>query len=179
EARSNTPVTELDLRSFSDSIVLSAPLVPDAVVKLVLSVVGLQRIFTRRSVLVRGGIAMGKHFADQDSIYSEALVRAYRLEHEHARFPRIIYDIDLLDWFMNDEACSQESKAKVAELLLRDRDGKIFSHYLCPDLIAVHADLISSYQSQKVTASVLEKVQWLASYHNHAAASIPNAAHVG
>lgn len=179
EVRATTPVNALDLRAFSDSIVLSAPLTPDAVVKLILSTVGLQRVFLRRSILVRGGIALGKHFANEDLVYSEALIRAYHLERDHARFPRILMERNLLDWFMNDEQCSAELKGQVLPAMLKDRDDQVFLHYLCPEIMDAHAAVIGSYRPSDVTASVLEKIQWLAAYHNHYAKLISHQATIG
>lgn len=162
-----TPAAQHDLRAFSDSITLSAPLSPESIVQLVESVVGLQRTFVRRSVLVRGAIALGKHFASPGLVYSEALVKAYQLERSQARFPRILFEGNLLDWFLNDDGCAPELKARMGALLLRDEDTQVFVHYLTDDLITHHMALIDSYEPERVTASVLEKIQWLASYHNH------------
>ncbi|HEX6993509.1 MAG TPA: hypothetical protein VF339_05105 [Gammaproteobacteria bacterium] len=57
-------------------------------------------------------------------------------------------------------------------LLLRDRDGHTFCHYLTASLLEIHADLVTSYESCCITPAVLEKVQWLAAYHNYVADSI-------
>ncbi len=172
EVRSTTEASLFNLRSFSDSIVLAADLAPEPVIRLLVSVVGLQRTFINRGVLVRGGIALGKHYADAESVYSQALVRAFRLEHDNARFPRILLDDNLLDWLMNDEECTSELREQLSSLLLRDRDGQIFISYLDGALIESHANLIDSYNGQRMTASVLDKVQWLARYHNYVAESL-------
>lgn len=172
EVRATTAAGRLDLRSFSDSIVISANLTAEATSNLLLSVVGLQRIFIRRAVLVRGAVAFGKHYSDSESVYSEALVRAYTLERKSARFPRVVVDANLLDCFMNDSDCTAELREQVIPLLLHDRDGQTFCHYLTATLLEAHADLVTSYESNRITPSVLEKVQWLAAYHNYVADSI-------
>ena len=169
EVRRSTPAGGLDLRSFSDSVVLSGALSLENVADLVTSVVGLQRIFANRAVLVRGAIAFGKHFADRDSIYSEALIRAYTLERDHARFPRVLVDHELLDWFLHHEHLGEPLSSCVCQALLRDRDGRVFIHYLDARLIQKHAELLKTYESNRITASVLEKLQWLAAYHNYVA----------
>jgi len=76
---------ELDVRAFSDSITISAPLESAAVVSLFNATLDLQRRFVSGGVLVRGGIAFGKHYSDETIIYSEALIRAYQLERDKAR----------------------------------------------------------------------------------------------
>src|SRR5690606_8800949 len=58
------------VRMFSDSIVIEASLDLEGV-KSVISIAGkLQREFLRGGILVRGGVAFGKHFSDANTIYS-------------------------------------------------------------------------------------------------------------
>jgi hypothetical protein len=172
EARQSTAAGRLDVRAFSDSIVLSCSLELTLVDDLVDAVRGLQAIFARRAVLVRGGVAFGKHYADAEAIYSEALVRAYVLERDHARFPRILIDGDLADWYLNDSRTTDSMRDIFRRRLLRDRDGRLFVNYLDLQLLQEHRDLISSYSHESVTASVLEKLQWLAEYHNYIASEL-------
>jgi hypothetical protein len=160
---------DLDIRAFSDSIVISSALTSANVTNLLQSVLNLQRIFVRRSVLVRGAIAFGKHFADLDLIYSEALIRAYQEERDHARFPRILVNKDLLDWLMHDAGTTEEIKTAVNLLLLTDRDNRVFLNYLSVGALESHLKLLNGYDTGAATASVLEKIQWLAEYHNYVA----------
>jgi hypothetical protein len=159
----------LDVRAFSDSIVVSGALTNEGVAELVEAVVELQRLFIRRRVLIRGAVAMGKHFASTELVYSEALVKAYLLERDAARFPRILVEGNLLDWFLNDQDTTAALRDRVTSKLLKDRDNSAFVSYLHQDLLGAHLDLLNSYKLDRVTSSVLEKVQWLADYHNHIA----------
>ena len=138
-----------------------------------INILGLQRIFVRRRTLIRGAIAIGKHYADANLVYSEAVVRAYRLERDRARFPRVLIDSQLLDWYVHDTGCA-ELKSQVTPALLKDRDEEVFLHYLGAELLEDHGKLIGSYEPGKVSASVLEKIQWLAAYHNHVATTLGN-----
>ena len=161
---------KLDIRAFSDSITVSAPLISDSVAHLVQAVVHLQRNFVSGGALVRGGVAFGKHFADDTLVYSEALIRAYALERDKARFPRILVAGDLLDWYFHDPATTDEQAKEVRSLLLNDRDDHAFLDYLRPEDLEKHLSLIQGYSVDKATPSVLEKVQWLCQYHNFVAA---------
>ncbi len=161
----------VDLRAFSDSVILSAALSIQSVVDVVIAVVHLQRAFVSRGVLIRGAIAFGKHFADEHAIYSAALVTAYELERDHARFPRVIVDDNLLDWFINDSRLAEQQRSTVVDSLRRDRDNRVFVHYLDGPLLPAHETLLRGYDHSGLTASVLEKIQWLAEYHNYAACS--------
>jgi hypothetical protein len=157
------------LRAFSDSVVIHSPLACDKFVGLLDVVASLQRQSILRGVLVRGGIAIGKHFQNEQLVYSEALVRAYDLERKEARFPRVVVDRELLDWSLNDDAMNPDLLDASRALMLLDRDGQRFVNYLDGDTLSAHSELISTYKIDKVSASVLEKVQWLAIYHNHRA----------
>jgi hypothetical protein len=169
EARSFIPAGTLNLRSFSDSIIIAGDLSGDGVVAAFRSVVGLQRVLLRNGVLVRGGLAFGKHFADADSMYSEALVKAYKLERDQARFPRVLVSQDLLGWFEHEACPTDEMKQEAHDLLLRDRDDGVFLHYLNADLLEIHAAVVRSYNVNGTTASLLDKIQWLAAYNNFVA----------
>lgn len=168
---------KVDIRAFSDSIIISVPLSNESVVDLVEAVIELQRLFIKRDVLIRGAIALGKHFASSELVYSEALVKAYRLEQKTARFPRIVVDPNLLDLFVNDTDNPAELRVRVTNRLLKDRDNLNFINYLDEALLPQHKSLIGSYNVDKITAGVLEKLQWLAEYHNHVAEKV-NQAHL-
>lgn len=163
---------DLDVRAFSDSIVISASLTSKNVATLLHNVANLQRIFIRSGVLVRGAIAFGKHFADENLIYSEALISAYVEERDDARFPRILVNKNLLDWFMNNAETDSVLKSAVAPILLTDRDGRVFLNYLDTDSLQSQLKVLKSYQVQNVSPTVLEKIQWLAEYHNYVAAEL-------
>jgi hypothetical protein len=91
--------------------------------------------FMSKGVLVRGGIAEGKHFTSNEVIVSEALVDAYTLECEHAVYPRILIENGLFDRVLLDEKVKTENSGKrvlqengvnrffIAEAFMRDHDG--------------------------------------------------------
>ncbi|MCH7345563.1 hypothetical protein LZ017_19505 [Pelomonas sp. CA6] len=170
-ARVREASPDLDVRAFSDSITITAPLESAKVANLLKSVVELQRLFIEGGVLVRGGVAFGKHFADESLVFSEALIRAYVLERDQARFPRILVAADLLDWYFHDPATTAELAAEAHSLLLTDRDNFTFLDYLHSATLKPHLDAIQAYKIANSTPSVLEKVQWLCQYHNFRAAA--------
>lgn len=161
--------TELDVRAFSDSITISAPLESSAVAKLIKTTLDLQSRFVSGGVLVRGGIAFGKHYGDETLIYSEALIRAYQLERDKARFPRILVAEDLLDWYFHNQETKPEDSHTVKAFLIVDRDNFVFIDYLNAASIESHLQVINAYNVDNATPSVLEKIQWLCQYHNFSA----------
>ena len=170
QVKNAAPSNNLEVRAFSDSIVISTDLSSSCVAELFETVVNLQRIFIDRHVLVRGAIAFGKHFADSELIYSDALIKAYTEERDQARFPRILINKNLLDWFRNDFATDALIRDRIEPLFLTDRDDRVFLHYLNLSCLPAILTLLQTYNSQSMTATVLEKVQWLAEYHNFVAA---------
>jgi hypothetical protein len=156
----------IELRTFSDSIILSTKLGNKEVSDIIGAVSEFQRDLVINGILVRGAIALGKHYSNQNAIYSQALVSAYLLERDSARFPRILVQEDLYDWFSNDNRTTVEQRNFVDKMLLRDRDGRCFINYLSSDAAKAHLDLIEGYRDKIVEATVLEKIQWLAEYHN-------------
>jgi hypothetical protein len=162
---------DLDLRAFSDSITISVPLKSERIAYLLSSVSALQRMLVSEGVLVRGGVAFGKHFADDSLVYSEALINAYILERDKARFPRILVDPNLIDWYFHNIETSTSDAKKVKQLLLTDRDNQIFLNYLNHECIQQHLSTLEKYNIEDATPSVLEKIQWLGQYHNFIAES--------
>jgi len=160
---------ELDVRAFSDSITISSPLESSAIAKLINATLDLQCRFVSDGVLVRGGIAFGKHYGDETVIYSEALIRAYQLERDKARFPRILVADDLLDWYFHNQETELANAEAVKGVLTVDRDNLVFIDYLNACSIESHLQVVNAYKVDNATPSVLEKIQWLCQYHNFAA----------
>lgn len=157
---------------FSDSIVLNAEMDPAAAVGLIAAARELQREFVLRRILVRGAISFGKHHRSDIAVYSEGLVRAYRLETTRARFPRVVIDPQLWDWFSNHPQATAELKAAARGALAVDRDRLLFLNYLDPASLDAHATVVAPYiadPTRLAASTILEKVQWVAEYHNHVA----------
>ncbi|EQB94185.1 hypothetical protein GA8_18390, partial [Geobacillus sp. A8] len=89
--------TGLEIRQFSDSIVLSSKYSIDNAVKIIEAAAQVQYSMIINGILVRGGIAIGRHYTNGDIVYSQALVEAYYIESKYARFPRIVIDQNLIE----------------------------------------------------------------------------------
>ena len=75
---------------FTDCICISIPEKMgnfDAFMQLIAVV---QKKFHKEQILLRGAITIGKHFSDENLIFSKALIEAYKIESSIARYPRII-----------------------------------------------------------------------------------------
>ena len=88
-------------KQFSDCISISIPIDKKtdesiiAVFGILASIVKLYyMILLTDGILLRGGISIGGHKEDSNMIFSEALVKAYKIEKDKAVTPRILIDSD-------------------------------------------------------------------------------------
>lgn len=167
EVRESSKKSGIEIILFSDSIVLSTTLENQGIISVIQNSVAIQRSLLSRKVLTRGGIAFGKHYQDEKTLYSEALIKAYNLETKTAKFPRIVIENDLLDWLKNDKDTTTEQIDQLLKETLIDRDGEVFLDYLSPELLQHSLDILNTTTSIKSSPGILEKYHWLDSYHNH------------
>ncbi|MGC0155514.1 hypothetical protein ACPRNU_23900 [Chromobacterium vaccinii] len=167
EAREKSQTEGIRIVSFSDTIILSSELSADHLSKLIEKTIHIQTTLLRQNILTRGGIAFGKHFQNQDTLFSEALIKAYKIETSRAKFPRVVIDADLIDWVINDSETSTEQKRQIKLKVLKDKDTEFFLDYLCKKTLAASAEVLTKVEAKKITARILEKYQWLNAYHNY------------
>jgi hypothetical protein len=138
-------------------------------------------------VLVRGGIALGKVFQDEDRIFGPGFVEAYELESKVAVYPRIAVAPNLLkalssSVFPMEHSLDVELGYVMSILALGD-DGIYFVDYLrafrseldnladYPDFLARHQQVITALgktvgERDGAPSSLALKANWLACYHN-------------
>lgn len=167
EVRETSKDYGVEIILFSDSIVLSTKLENKSIINIIRSSIAVQKSLISRSILTRGGIAFGKHYQDEKTLYSEALIKAYNIETKLAKFPRIVVENDLLDWLKNDSDTTQEQLKEIHESSLCDKDGGVFLDYLSADLLEYSLQILNSNNRTIKSPNILEKYQWLDSYHNY------------
>ena len=72
--------------------------------------------------LVRGGVTIDDFYVDDTVVWGPALVRAYEMENDEARFPRILLDVPIVNIFENSRIDN--------DYLCFDSDGKPFLNYM-------------------------------------------------
>lgn len=159
----------LQFTSFSDSIVVSAPLsgFRDRKVQLewcylVTELGTLVLRLLEEGLLCRGGITTGWLHHRNNVLFGEGLIAAYNLESSYARYPRILVSSELAKRFGDG-------------LLLRDNDGywllSIFS-FAANDAHLVEVgralQVLVEAEAKRTTRrpEVLAKITWLASLYN-------------
>lgn len=165
---------EISLRMFSDSIVIEASLNPQSVVRMLEVVSDLQQRFLKRQILLRGGIAFGKHFMNDYVTFSQALVAAYGIESRISRFPRVVVGDDLLNYAWHHSDTTSNLHEKMCALLTVDRDKATFVNYLNVDSLQafrVHVENCISAEPYP-HETILEKMRWLLDYYNYRASEL-------
>lgn len=124
-------------RQFSDCISISMPLKQKqsysviAIYGAFINVIRLyQYILLDNNILVRGAISIGGHFENSSIIFSEALVKSYKLESQNAIYPRILLDKDLLvfieNYLKDNPKSFEEFYQFYGNSIIKDWDDEIF-----------------------------------------------------
>lgn len=158
----------LNIIQFSDSIVISLPYSEDNT-KLMLNIVSnYQHDLFNKKLLCRGGISYGKHFIEDDFLFSMGLIDAYHIEKEKAKYPRIVVSKDLLN-LLSQKNCTSIKN----ELLIQESDGEYFIDYFgnrekekIEETVKEIEKKFNHYES-----SVRAKYEWLINYFTF---SFPN-----
>jgi len=90
----NTAQKDLEVSVFSDCIAISAE--RDNHHGVIWTAIHLQSSLLVLGILTRGGISKGKLEHEDDILYGEGMIKAYRLESKAAIYPRILIDQDIL-----------------------------------------------------------------------------------
>lgn len=128
---------------------------------------------------LRGGITVGAQFADDEVNFGPALVTAVDLE-KGATFPRVVLDdptLIVVNDHFNDHFTLSENPFH--HELMRAPDGRVFVSYLgavfeaddpdeTRDMLLRHRSAIAALRSVHANSEdcIVEKYEWLASYHN-------------
>jgi hypothetical protein len=160
---------DLQFISFSDSIVVSAPLSGFTDQKLhmewsylVTELGALVLRLLKEGLLCRGGISIGWLYHRNNVLFGQGLIAAYDLETTHARYPRILVS-------------GEVAKRFGEELLIRDSDGfyllNIFNfaenHTHVLELgRALQGVLNGEAERETKRPGILAKLIWLANLYN-------------
>lgn len=178
------------LKTFTDNVILAYPRWDDGEGQsgsLFMSFIDYQLEMTLNGYFLRGGVALGDYYGDNDFAYGPALIEAHDLECDKAKHPRIILCEKMVK--MVSEHLNYYGAFNFAPQyshLLKDEDGKCFINYL----YGLHEAYISSDQSdsdmdfyinrlkqhkkiveqrllQFENDSIYSKYEWVAQYHNY------------
>lgn len=158
----------LEIRQFSDSIVLSAEYSIENTLSMLDAVSDVQWFMIKNGILLRGGIALGRHYSNGNIMYSEGLIEAYNLESNFAKVPRILVDDNLIELVLGTCTNILEIKDYFKKKLLKDKDSRSFINYVDIDNLEIHEIQLKNMLKEINLnhPSLIEKYEWLANYHN-------------
>jgi hypothetical protein len=156
---------------FSDSLVVSVDAEFNNAADSVLGVVSeLADRLILKGIFIRGGICLGWARPDSNIVYGKAMIDAYRLESEIARYPRII---------LSDEVYARMNDSTKNYFVRRDFDGILYSQpfrhmwigfiQTAPDdeeLELAKSQITSGLMSASFDVALLAKYRWLAGKFN-------------
>jgi len=121
-------------------------------------------------ILLRGGIAIGELFYENDIIYGNGLTAAYLLENNLAKYPRIIFTGDTLEKGLKNTKYMFSDMEGIIRPYQKDEDYLYYADYLFPDFLHT-AQIIEYYDrllticknqlNQSIEDNLREKYLWL------------------
>jgi len=179
---SDTPY--FGFKTFTDNIVVGYPLrrlgrePGEAELGHVLDALSaLQMELSEGGFFLRGGIAFGNHYMDDDFVFGDALLNAVALDKQGGP-PQITLDVGTAELVRNYLTYyGRSDQAPEWEFLLEDKDEVMFLNYLAlafeawPDALFTeifekHAENVKRELSSAADGAIRRKYEWVARYHN-------------
>lgn len=184
---------QISYKIFSDNVIVSLKLTDDDeknirfILTFILYAWLLQRdLIERYGMFIRGSLTRGKLFIDDDILFGSGLIRAYTIENEVAKYPRIIIDKSIMTFINSfDESSMNVGKYLIYELrykglhkgIITDADGNSFIFYMQePKVLGViisqqkflsaHRNIVIERLKKYSIGTVREKYLWCREYHN-------------
>lgn len=151
-------IGDCNITQFSDSVIFSLPLSQDNYIKMTEILAEYQRKLLYHNIICRGAVAYGKHYKEDDFMFSQALIEAYQLESKDAIYPRIIISKNLLEYF--------RPTIQNPPYLVQEKDGFYFVDYLSAASKEFSLKCLEEFNRSVHTQSlnVKEKYYWLYKY---------------
>ncbi|HAT9741611.1 hypothetical protein G5T09_02160 [Legionella pneumophila serogroup 1] len=172
-----------DISSYSDHILISAPINLDSLQSIITSlayisytIIDIQLLALKRNFALRGAIAHGEMFYDDEKkiFAGQALIEAIENESLVAKYPRIIISKSVKDLFENKKLDEIEYN-----FLIKDFDGIMFLNFLNAKYVSqkfkdsieaelnLFKDIIQkNIEKSKGCIAILSKWEWLENYYN-------------
>lgn len=153
------------ITSISDTLVFSVRTSESGAMNKMIRAVSVWSLMLLRDhgILVRGGMAVGPLYHDQQVVYGPALVDAYLLESREAKTPRILIREEDLEPAL--KSCGKSSRELNRVRFLRGEDGKLFLHTFEDfDLPSLEKCLERVKKMDRTDPGAEEKLQWMEHY---------------
>jgi len=87
-------ISSREVTTFSDSIVISYPIHESVLRRIFQEIRDLILILLEYGFICRGGVGIGELYHKESVVFGPAMVKAYELESQHAKVPRVIISKD-------------------------------------------------------------------------------------
>jgi hypothetical protein len=175
-----------EIKGFTDNIVIGCPIWPDDTFpdaegelgSVLLAIREYQLQMVLAGFFVRGAVAIGDLYIDDEVVFGDSLIEAYKAESTLARDPRIVLGQTVIPFVQEQiKSWGDPADSPHNEVLLEDVDRQLFVNYLGvlseePD----HLRISELVQHKEVVESRLEeyrnepplwsKYAWVGNYHN-------------
>lgn len=172
-------------KSFTDNVVLAHPKFSDDMEAefgfIISPIMEYQFQMALKGFFIRGGLALGPLFMDEDSVYGSALLKAHEIESSIAINPSVVLcenTVSLVKKHMEYYFCENAPQSRD---ILKDNKGHYFLNYLTECLIdngnenSLDITSLKRHKNQiedalrenENTQKVFSKFVWLALYHNY------------
>lgn len=174
------------LKAFTDNIVIGFPLsTEDGESEFgftIISIMLYQLAMALEGYFIRGGLAIGQLFMDENIVYGPAIIEAYNIESKISKDPRITLSSDILKIVKeHTKYYAEPIHSPQNSSILIDVDGQAFTNYLemlmidLPESrgvdwkhLNIHKEQIMKGLSEyKNNPHIWAKYFWLANYHNY------------
>lgn len=171
------------VKGFTDNIVIGYPIFQDAEPEMGYMFFNLrifQLMMITHGFFIRGGMAIGELYMDDEIVFGEGLIEAYETEQNLARDPRIVLSKSAIEYVeYHLKSYPDVKSAPHYDELLKDRDGQTFINYLSLiiEFETEYEVYFDKLRSHKIIAEsrlkdfvskppIWNKYLWVANYHN-------------
>jgi hypothetical protein len=156
------PNSDFQFTQFSDSFVLSCRSfnINDSMLFMIY-LQDLINLFLSENILLRGGLTVGKLIHTKNVLMGPAMNRAYELESEVAKNPRVIIERDLFDYW---ETCLYDYNVENIFEVSKDCDEEYFIDYINKSNLPPNLSIILKKAYELINSDVKslnEKGLWL------------------
>lgn len=150
-------IEECNIIQFSDSVIFTLPLSKENYLKMLRILSDYQYKLICNAIICRGAIAYGKHYMENEFMFSQGLIEAYQLEVAEAKYPRIVISPDLKEFYRDDE---------IDLNVVQEKDGHYFVDYFIGRDKQKLKMILQEYKDNlpQYTVRIREKYEWLFEY---------------
>jgi hypothetical protein len=179
---SHEEIIETDFRaqSISDAVAISTKATGRGLLQIFDAIEAMSFECLRHGYFIRGGIAKGPLYHDDHIVFGDALVHAYRLESQIARYPRVIVPQEVGTSYLGennkDRLIYSDDGPMFVHILRRlkdaPRDDFVNDYGMTPNRPAlskygqIRTHIQGRYHEAIDDPRIFEKVKWFAAYWN-------------